>query len=129
MFMAVTSIAGWLITSSPDYPTSPRSSAWPSTSFNCKGPSLQTDLASARDNLMGIFLGLLMMWLVFEELGSKPACRSCVSKGDDGNSHVRKGYMDQKLRFRFHSSGVEGHDEKLAGKAKIRPVPLAQLQP
>ena len=38
-----------------------------------RGPSPQTDLALARDNLMGILLGLLMMWLVFEKLGSKPA--------------------------------------------------------
>jgi multidrug resistance protein MdtO len=38
-----------------------------------RGPFPQTNLAIARDNVMGILLGLVMMWLAFETFGTKPA--------------------------------------------------------
>ena len=73
LFVTVTWVAAWFLTSSPrlSYFGAPLGLAF--YLIQLRGPSPQTNLALARDNLMGILLGLLMMWLVFEKLGSKSA--------------------------------------------------------
>ena len=73
MFVGVTFLATWIITSSPRFSYFGAQMALAFYLIQLRGPSPQTNLALARDNLMGILLGLLIMWLVFEKLGSKPA--------------------------------------------------------
>ncbi len=73
MFAAVTAVAAWILTSSPRLSYFGNQLALAFYLIQLHGPSPQTDLAIARDNIMGIMLGLVMMWLVFETLGSKPA--------------------------------------------------------
>jgi multidrug resistance protein MdtO len=73
MFAAVTAIAAWILTSSPRLSYFGNQLALAFYLIQLHGPSPQTNLAIARDNIMGIMLGLVMMWLVFETLGSKPA--------------------------------------------------------
>jgi multidrug resistance protein MdtO len=73
MFAAVTAVAAWFLTSSPRLSYFGNQLALAFYLIQLRGPSPQTNLAIARDNIMGIMLGLLMMWLVFETLGSKPA--------------------------------------------------------
>jgi multidrug resistance protein MdtO len=73
MFAAVTAAAAWFITSSQRLSYFGSQFALAFYFIQLRGPSPQTNLAIARDNTMGILLGLLMMWLVFETLGSKPA--------------------------------------------------------
>jgi multidrug resistance protein MdtO len=73
MFAAVTLVAAWIITSSPRLSYFGNQLALAFYLIQLRGPSPQTNLAIARDNIMGIMLGLVMMWLVFETLGSKPA--------------------------------------------------------
>jgi multidrug resistance protein MdtO len=73
MFAAVTAVAAWFLTSSPRLSYFGNQLALAFYLIQLHGPSPQTDLAIARDNVMGIMLGLVMMWLVFETLGSKPA--------------------------------------------------------
>jgi multidrug resistance protein MdtO len=73
MFAAVTALAAWILTSSPRLSYFGNQLALAFYLIQLRGPSPQTNLAIARDNIMGIMLGLLMMWLVFETLGSKPA--------------------------------------------------------
>ncbi len=73
MFAAVTAVAAWILTSSPRLSYFGNQLALAFYLIQLHGPSPQTNLAIARDNIMGILLGLLMMWLVFETLGSKPA--------------------------------------------------------
>jgi multidrug resistance protein MdtO len=73
MFAAVTAVAAWILTSSPRISYFGNQLALAFYLIQLRGPSPQTDLAIARDNIMGILLGLVMMWLVFETLGSKPA--------------------------------------------------------
>lgn len=73
MFAAVTAIAAWFLTSSPRLSYFGNQLALAFYLIQLHGPSPQTNLAIARDNIMGIMLGLVMMWLVFETLGSKPA--------------------------------------------------------
>ena len=73
MFAAVTALAAWILTSSPRLSYFGNQIALAFYLIQLRGPSPQTNLAIARDNIMGIMLGLVMMWLVFETLGSKPA--------------------------------------------------------
>jgi len=73
MFAAVTALAAWILTSSPRLSYFGNQLALAFYLIQLHGPSPQTNLAIARDNIMGIMLGLVMMWLVFETLGSKPA--------------------------------------------------------
>jgi multidrug resistance protein MdtO len=73
MFAAVTAVAAWFLTSSPRLSYFGSQFALAFYLIQLRGPSPQTNLAIARDNIMGIMLGLVMMWLVFETLGSKPA--------------------------------------------------------
>ena len=73
MFAAVTAVAAWFLTSSQRLSYFGNQLALAFYLIQLHGPSPQTNLAIARDNIMGIMLGLAMMWLVFETLGSKPA--------------------------------------------------------
>jgi multidrug resistance protein MdtO len=73
MFAAVTAVAAWILTSSQRLSYFGNQLALAFYLIQLHGPSPQTNLAIARDNIMGILLGLVMMWLVFETLGSKPA--------------------------------------------------------
>jgi multidrug resistance protein MdtO len=73
MFATVTAVAAWILTSSPRLSYFGNQLALAFYLIQLRGPSPQTNLTIARDNIMGIMLGLVMMWLVFETLGSKPA--------------------------------------------------------
>jgi len=73
MFATVTAVAAWFLTSSPRLSYFGSQLALAFYFIQLRGPFPQTNLAIARDNIMGIMLGLLMMWLVFETLGAKPA--------------------------------------------------------
>jgi len=73
MFAAVTAVAAWFITSSPRLSYFGAQFALAFYFIQLRGPFPQTNLAIARDNTVGILLGLTMMWLVFETLGAKPA--------------------------------------------------------
>ena len=73
LFVTVTWIAAWFLTSSPRLSYFGAQMGLAFYLIQLRGPSPQTNLALARDNLMGILLGLFMMWFVFEKLGSKSA--------------------------------------------------------
>ena len=73
MFVSVTWVAAWFITASPRISYFGTQMALAFFLIHLRGPYAQTNLAIARDNIMGILLGLIVMWLVFDSLGSKPA--------------------------------------------------------
>ena len=73
MFMVVTGIAAWFLTSSPRLSYFGAQMALAFFLIHLRGPGPQTNLAIARDNISGILLGLLVMWFAFDTLGSKPA--------------------------------------------------------
>ena len=73
MFVTVTCVAAWFITASPRLSYFGTQMALAFFLVHLRGPYAQTNLAIARDNIMGICLGLVVMWLVFDSLGSKPA--------------------------------------------------------
>ncbi len=75
LFVIVTFIAAWCGTSSPRLSYFGQQIALAYFLINLQEPFPQTNLGIARDRVLGIALGLLMMWLVFDTLGSKPAAQ------------------------------------------------------
>jgi multidrug resistance protein MdtO len=66
LFAVVSAVAAWFVTSSPrlNYFGRQMALAYYLTMFQGFGAS--TSLGTSRDRLMGILLGLLVMWLVFD---------------------------------------------------------------
>jgi multidrug resistance protein MdtO len=73
LFVCVTAVAAWFMTASPRISYFGNQMALAFYLIQLRGPFPQTNLAIARDNVMGILLGLVMMWLAFETFGTKPA--------------------------------------------------------
>ena len=99
MFVAVTAVAAWFLTSSPRLSYFGTQLALAFYLIQLRGPFPQTNLAIARDNVMGILLGLVVMWLVFETLGSKPAVqvmRELFAENLKLMSHLAKPWRDGK---------------------------------
>jgi multidrug resistance protein MdtO len=73
LFLAVTFIAAWFATSSPrlSYFGIQIAVAW--YLINLQEFKIQTSLGVARDRVFGIFLGLMVMWLIFDQLWGAPA--------------------------------------------------------
>jgi multidrug resistance protein MdtO len=73
LFIAVTSAAAWVATSSPRLSYLGAQGAFAFFLINLSEFKEQTSLVVARDRVVGILLGLLVMWLLFDELWSAPA--------------------------------------------------------
>jgi multidrug resistance protein MdtO len=73
LFLAVTIISAWIMTSSPRLSYSGVQIAVAFYLVNLSEFAPQTSLVPARDRVIGILLGLLMMWLVFDQLWSVSA--------------------------------------------------------
>jgi multidrug resistance protein MdtO len=74
LFMLVTVLASWFITSSPRLSYFGLQVALAFYLINLQEFAAQTSLSIARDRVVGILLGLFMMWLVFDQLwGSRAA--------------------------------------------------------
>ena len=73
-FMVVTALAAWFMTSSPrlSFFGLQLGAVFFVININQKF-ARETSLAVARDRVAGVFLGLLMMWLIFDQLWSAPA--------------------------------------------------------
>src|ERR1700674_3707459 len=66
-------VPSWFITSSPRLSYFGVQVALAFYLINVQEFKIQTSLAVARDRVVGILLGLFMMWLVFDQLGGSPA--------------------------------------------------------
>ena len=73
LFVAVTALSSWFITSSPLLSYFGMQVAVAFYLINLDGFKMQTSLAVARDRVVGILLGLFIMWLVFDQLWGAPA--------------------------------------------------------
>jgi multidrug resistance protein MdtO len=73
LFILVTVVAAWIMTSSPRLSYFGFQIAVAFYLINVQEFAMQTSLAVARDRVVGILLGLFMMWLVFDQLWSTPA--------------------------------------------------------
>jgi len=73
LFMVVTAMASWVMTSSPRLSYFGLQVALAFYLINLQEFTIQTSLAVARDRVAGVLLGLFMMWLVFDQLWRAPA--------------------------------------------------------
>jgi multidrug resistance protein MdtO len=73
VFLVVTIPAAWIATSSPRLSYFGVQFALAFYLMNLQEFKLQTSLEVTRDRVLGILLGLMMMWLVFDQLWSAPA--------------------------------------------------------
>jgi multidrug resistance protein MdtO len=74
LFILVTALASWFMTSSPRLSYFGLQAALAFYLINLQDFAAQTSLSIARDRVVGILLGLFMMWLVFDHLwGSRAA--------------------------------------------------------
>jgi len=72
LFMAVTIVAAWIVTSGPRLSYFGVQLAIAFYFVNAQEFKFQPSLVVARDRVAGILLGLMMMWLVFEPLWGAP---------------------------------------------------------
>ena len=73
LFVAVTALSSWFVTSSPRLSYFGIQVALAFYLINLNEFKIQTSLAVARDRVVGILLGLVIMWLVFDRLWGAPA--------------------------------------------------------
>lgn len=73
LFVCVTALSSWLITSSPRLSYFGIQVALAFYLINLQEFKMQTSLGVARDRVAGILLGLFMMWFVFDQLWGTPA--------------------------------------------------------
>jgi multidrug resistance protein MdtO len=73
LFVIVTAVAAWIATASTRLSYFGVQVAVAFDLINLSEFKIQTNLAVARDRVLGIMLGLGMMWLVFDRLWSAPA--------------------------------------------------------
>lgn len=73
LFLAVTIPATWIATSSPRLSYCGVQILTAFYLVNLSEFTVQTSLEPGRDRVLGIFLGLLMMWLLFDQLWGVPA--------------------------------------------------------
>jgi len=73
LFVAVTALSAWIMTSSPRLSYFGIQAALAFYLVNISEFRMQTSLAVARNRVVGILLGLFMMWLVFDRLWGAPA--------------------------------------------------------
>ena len=73
LFVAVTAVASWFMTSSPRLSYFGFQVALAYYLINLSEFKMQISLELARDRVVGILLGLFIMWLVFDRLWAAPA--------------------------------------------------------
>jgi len=73
LFTLVTALSSWFMTSSPRLSYFGLQVAMAFYLINLQEFAMQTSLSVARDRVVGVLLGLFMMWLVFDQLWSAPA--------------------------------------------------------
>jgi len=73
LFVFVTALSSWFMTSSPRLSYFGLQMALAFYLINLQEFKIQTSLEVARDRVLGIMLGLFMMWLVFDQLWGAPS--------------------------------------------------------
>jgi multidrug resistance protein MdtO len=73
LLIAVTALAAWFLTSSPRLSSFGLQAGGAFFVIHMQKFARETSLAIARDRVAGVALGLLMMWLIFDQFWSAPA--------------------------------------------------------
>lgn len=78
LFASMTAVAAWIATSSSRLSYAGVQFAFSFYLVHLSEFTIQTDLAVARDRVLGVLLGITMMWLVFERLFPRSAADEMV---------------------------------------------------
>ncbi|HEX3436901.1 MAG TPA: FUSC family protein [Pseudacidobacterium sp.] len=78
LFIAVSTVAAWVGTSSSRLSYCGLQIALAFYLIHVNDPTIQTSLTIARDRALGVLLGIAMMWLVFDRLQPKTAVQEMV---------------------------------------------------
>jgi multidrug resistance protein MdtO len=73
LFLCVAGVAAWVLTSGPRLSYAGIQVSFAFYVVHLQEFTIQTSLALARDRVVGIFLGLFIMWMVFDQLWGAPA--------------------------------------------------------
>jgi len=73
LFVLVTAVSAWFLTSSPRLSYFGLQVAFAYYLINLQEFKIQTSLEIARDRVVGVLVGLFMMWIVFDQLWGSPA--------------------------------------------------------
>ena len=73
LFIFVTALSSWVMTASPRLSYFGLQMALAYFLINLQEFAFQTSLSIARDRVVGVLFGLIMMWTVFDQLGAVPA--------------------------------------------------------
>ena len=73
LFIVVTALSSWVMTSSARLSYCGVQMALAYYLINLQEFAFQTSLAIARDRVVGVLFGLIMMWFVFDQIGGAPA--------------------------------------------------------
>jgi len=91
LFAVVTAISAWIAVATPRLSYLGVQLALAFYLINLQEFAIQSSLAIARDRIVGVLLGLLCMWLVFDRCGFETLCRRwrrvCAEPAIVGRSH------------------------------------------
>ncbi len=73
LFAFVTTISAWVTTSSPRLAYTGLQIALAYYLINLNEFAFRITLGAARDRVVGVFVGLFAMWLIFDQIGAKPS--------------------------------------------------------
>ncbi len=76
LFAFVTTVSAWITTSSPRLAYAGLQVALAYYLINLNEFAFRISLGAARDRVVGVFVGLIAMWLIFDQLGAKPSAES-----------------------------------------------------
>ncbi len=76
LFAFVTTVSAWITNSSPPLAYAGLQLALAYYLINLNEFAFRISLGAARDRVVGVFVGLLAMWLIFDQLGAKPSAES-----------------------------------------------------
>jgi multidrug resistance protein MdtO len=109
LFALVISLAAWIMTSTPRLSYFGLQVAVAFCFINVSAFAIETSLATARDRVVGILVGLVAMWLVFDQLWGAPAAVA-MKRASAENLHLlaqlAREPLSQNLKAaiaRFHS--------------------------
>jgi multidrug resistance protein MdtO len=107
LFLAVTVVAAWIATSGPRISYFGLQMAVAFYFINLGEYKIQTSLVPARDRVVGVLLGLFMMWIVFDRLWGAPAAvqmRRTFISSLRSLAQLAKEPVSKNLRIAVHQS-------------------------
>ncbi len=136
LFAAVTTIAAWISTSSSRLSYAGAIVAFAFFQLQLSDFSIQTNLTFARDRLLGILLGITMMWLVFERFFPRSAADEMVRifvanlrlLADLSSASPRAGHPEDISKIRHQREEIYRHFGEVNAQSDAVPFQTGPLR-